>query len=269
MIINISKEFMYKEAKGILQSLFSLPELEEIQIKETVVSALEDEQAINMAIDECFHDIYSDVDIQIKIKLNQAEYNANSPIYADCLRRLGFYNDILGMSHYCTEKRGEVIRICKTNGMRYDLIITAACADDVSDLPHDDISDNLSKVDSFWFVAIQALGKLMRKDYLISSHLAHMLIQEGLVLQMIMRDNEKGTNVHRFGYAEKLDYLSVYDNEDICFSKTSDETYNYIARLLYSAVKSYDRLYSSLDNTYKSRIENYLAIWACYCRKIV
>ena len=49
---------------------------------------------------------------------------------------------------------------------------------------------------------MQALGKLLRRDYLIADHLAHMLIMEGLVLQMEMRDAKYGTNIHRYGYGE-------------------------------------------------------------------
>lgn len=266
MYITITKEFMYQEVKKILQSLFKLPELENIIIKGVVVASLEDKYAINRAFNNCYHDMYSDVDIEIKIKLNQEEYNNNSSIYADCLGRLGLDNDILGISHYCTEERGEVIRLCKTNGMRFDLIITAVCTEGIPLLPHVNISENLRKTNNFWFIAIQALVKLMRKDYLISSHLAHMLIQEGLILQMIMRDNEKNTNFHRFGYEEELEYLNVINQEEIPLANTSDDTYNYIATLLYSAVKSYDKLSISLDNLYKSRFENYLNIWFCYCR---
>ncbi|QOR35184.1 hypothetical protein IMX26_17275 [Clostridium sp. 'deep sea'] len=268
MTITITKEFIQRESKKHLKSIFELPELDEIIIKGVVIASLDDELVINKAIDECFHDIYSDVDVELLIKLNQDEYNSNSTIYADCLRRLGFENDILGMLHYSTIERGEVIRICKTNGMRFDLTIKAICMEGIFKLPHDEITDNLRRLDEFWFIAIQALGKLMRKDYLIASHLTHNLIQEGLVLQMEMRDKEKDTNFHRFGYKEELDYLSIIKSEEIAFAKTLDEIYNHIARLLYSAVKSYDRLYYSLNNSYKSRIENYSEIWSCYCKDI-
>lgn len=264
MHITITKEFMYQEVKNTLQSLFRLPEMGNIIIKGVEISSLEDECAISQAFNNCYHDMYSDVDIEMKIKLNQSEYNSNSSIYADCLGRLGLGNDVLGMSHYCTEERGEVIRLCKTNGMRFDLIITAECTEGIPLLPHTIISEDLRKINNFWFVAIQALGKLMRKDYLIASHLAHMLIQEGLVLQMIMRDNEKNTNFHRFGDGEELEYLTIINQEDISFANTSDENFNHIARLIYSAVKSYDSLCFSLNNLYKSRFENYLNIWCCY-----
>lgn len=269
MSIIINKEFMYQQTLELLKHLFSLPELVNVEIKGVRVLSIEEEHALIKAINECYHDMYSDVDIQLKIKLNRDEYNRNSSVYADCLRRLGFENDILGMSHYRTEERGEVIRICKTNGMRFDLIIATECAEKIPLLQHGCISEELRKVDDFWFIAIQALGKLMRRDYLISSHLAHMLIQEGLVLQMILRDKEKNTNIHRYGYAEDLEYFAVLNNPEIPYLKTSDITYNHIAGLLYSSVISFDRLYSLLDSSYKARAENYISIWESYAQKMV
>ncbi|MDP5276746.1 hypothetical protein [Chengkuizengella axinellae] len=264
MKITITKEVLLQEAKKVLQFLFKLPEINIILIKEVQIQSIKDESSIRKAIDKCFHDIYSDIDIEIKMNLHPKEFHSNQPIYADYLGRIGFNNDILGISHYCTEERGEVIRICKRNGVRFDLIISAYCVDGIPLLPHNRISEDSKKVDGFWFTAVQALGKLMRKDYLIASHLSHALTQEGLVLQMILRDQEYNTNYHRYGYAEELNYLTVLNNEDILFDKTSDRTFNYIARLIYSAVKSYDILYSSLNPSYQSRLENFINIWFFY-----
>ena len=39
--------------------------------------------------------------------------------------------------------------------------------------------------------------------------LAHNLIMEVLVAQMIIRDNKYNTNLHIYGYSEKLEYLEV------------------------------------------------------------
>jgi len=269
MEIAISKEFMYKETKKLIQYIFGLPESISIEIKGILISSSKDEQKIIKAINKCYNDAYSDVDIEMKIKLNETEYNNNSPIYSDCISRLGFQDDILGMSHYRTESHGEVIRVCKMNGMRFNLIVNALCKEETVTLPHGYVVESLEKADNFWFIAVQALGKLMRKDYLISTHLTHMLVQETLVLQMNIRDNEKNTNVHRYGYAEKLNYLSIYNDESTrsSFLKVSDETYNHISKLLYSAVKSYDGLSVSLNDLYKSRIEKYLAIWEFYCKE--
>ena len=53
--------------------------------------------------------------------------------------------------------------------------------------------------DSFWFKAAIAVGKVARNDLLVGLHLALDLVRDCLVLQMMLRDREKGTNVHRRG----------------------------------------------------------------------
>jgi hypothetical protein len=52
------------------------------------------------------------------------------------------------------------------------------------------------------------------------------------------------------------------------FIKGNDDTYNHISRMLYSAVKSYDKLKSSQENYYKSKLDNYLSIWTYYIDNI-
>ena len=49
------------------------------------------------------------------------------------------------------------------------------------------LSDTIENINRFWFIQIQALGKLYRKDYLISSHLANMNCNETLVMQIVLR----------------------------------------------------------------------------------
>lgn len=46
-----------------------------------------------------------------------------------------------------------------------------------------------------------------RNDFLISSHLANVNINETLVLQMVLRDLKYHTNHHRYGYKEEPAYL--------------------------------------------------------------
>jgi hypothetical protein len=59
----------------------------------------------------------------------------------------------------------------------------------------------------FWFLGITAIVKVMRSDYLISSHLALEMVQQCIVLQMILRDRKKGTNIHRIGERESIEIL--------------------------------------------------------------
>jgi len=60
-------------------------------------------------------------------------------------------------------------------------------------------ADVLAMADPFWFQAAVAMGKVMRDDLLIGAHMALDLARTCLVLQMMRRDREKGTNVHRTG----------------------------------------------------------------------
>ena len=62
-------------------------------------------------------------------------------------------------------------------------------------------------VNRFWFMQLQALGKLYRKDFLIGSHIAHMNLNETLVQQMVLRDMKYGTNHHRYGYEDEMIYV--------------------------------------------------------------
>lgn len=137
----------------------------------------------------------------------------------------------------------------------------------IADLWAKDYASNgwdMEKADSFWFKAILTLGKLMRNDYLISSHLCHMLIMEGLVVQMIMRDNQHNTNFHRYGYRENLEYLTTIPNLPENLKKSEDAVYSHIAELLFSAVITYDRLVFKLNSRYVSRAKVFFEIWRSY-----
>lgn len=64
------------------------------------------------------------------------------------------------------------------------------------DIPCEEIE---KLVDAFWFKAALAIAKVARNDLLIGLHLALDLARDNLVLQMIRRDREKRTTVHRLG----------------------------------------------------------------------
>ena len=98
---------------------------------------------------------------------------------------------------------------------------------------------SIENVNRFWFVQIQALGKLYRKDFLISNHLANMNLNETLVQQMVLRDMEHGTNHHRYGYEEQIAYMS---NRNKCPIKTENDYFNIIADKIYCAALTYDEL---------------------------
>jgi len=60
-------------------------------------------------------------------------------------------------------------------------------------------ADVMAMADPFWFQAAVAIGKVVRDDLLIGAHMALELARTCLVLQMMRRDRERGTNVHRTG----------------------------------------------------------------------
>ncbi len=119
---------------------------------------------------------------------------------------------------------------------------------------------------SFWFIAVQALAKLYRRDYLIADHLTNLLINETLVVQMIERDNRYGTNFHRYGYSEELAYQICKEMQAVlpfCHS-AKDGTFLYIADKLFRAAKTYDRLSAAANPAYEKRCACFYALWHCY-----
>ena len=82
-----------------------------------------------------------------------------------------------------------------------------------------------------------------------------------LVMQMVMRDLEQGTNHHRYGSAEELEYTKDLGK---CPYRTDDETFDRIADHLYAAALSYDRLAKYFYPEYQDRSDTYFAIWDQY-----
>lgn len=272
--MEITKDTMKKETYEFLKVLFSLPEVEKVQIRDTFISSIHDEADINKCLEESYHDRYSDVDINVYIRIHPMEHDENIPIYFDSLERIGLkQEDILGIHPLpmkeAIEKEG--LRILKTTGMRFDLTFFVTTDKAVPSIGWErtPLSEMEIKNLNFWFCAIHALGKLKRKDYLISSHLTHMLVMEGLVLQMQLRDKEYHTNIHRYGYAESLEYMKILKENTFPFAIEVDDTYNNISKLLYCAIISYDRLAPQLDVTLQTKADKFLLIWSCLNEQLV
>ena len=119
-------------------------------------------------------------------------------------------------------------------------------------------AENISR---FWFIQVKALGKLYRRDNLISAHLANMNCNDTLVMQMIMRDHEYGTDHHRYGYSEELEYLKDLENDPY---RTDDPVFNRIADQLYAAALAYDRLAKYFYPDYRDRSGSFFALWDWY-----
>jgi len=276
--MEINQEVMQQEAKSFLSVLFTLPEVESVQIKDVFISSIDDFESIMKGLEQCYNDKYSDIDINAYLKLHPNDYNGETPIYKKYFSRLGIKDKIFGIIFQERSNDKEGVRICLKTGIRIDFTCICSCnklspllASEQTSIDEHEIQNrnlslnwDLEKVDWFWFVAIQALGKLMRKDYLISAHLAHTLIMEVLVAQMVVRDNQYNINFHRYGYSEKLEYLEVDVIGANEFKVSKDETYNHIVELLYQGIMSYDKMAFQLNSNYRSRCETFLEIWKSY-----
>ena len=265
MLINLTKEKMEELFLQYLKEIFVHPEVISCCVKGVVISRETLESAGKKAFDASFHDLYSDVDISVKVCLPE-DGSVKPEEYAKRIDRFGVTEDTaLGWMHI---PENGVNRIIFYNGMRYDLLFEFEYADGVSpdlkDLksPVEDNKDwPVDNINRFWFIQIQALGKLYRKDHLISAHLANVNCNETLVMQMIMRDQQYGTNHHRYGYSEELEY--VKDLGKVPYG-SDDPVFNRIADKLYAAALSYDRLVKHFYPKYQDRSGAFFDIWNWY-----
>lgn len=297
MIIN--RQTIEFETKQFLTTLFSLQEIERIAIKNIPVTSPTDAKSIEAGLTECYHDVLSDVDINLWIRLHPVDFNRPTPVYKSFFSRLQLRDRIFGIvfqERVRSKGNKEGMRIVLKSGFRMDVTCHVHCDEAASPLPERDLYRNdmtgsqerksaesvhtnelfwpevvnLDKANQFWFCAIQALAKLLRRDYLIADHLSHILLMEGLVLQMMQRDNTYHTNFHRYGYGETLAYqeVDVTGYETYMILLTPDQTYRRIAENLIRAVISYDNLALEENSLYEGRRELFFAIWDCYIKEL-
>lgn len=274
-MITISKEIMYQNLLERIGTAFSLPEVCGIEIKGIYIEKGMDKESIchlaERAVSCSFHDILSDIDLSVMIRKSPRDIVSEEE-YVKRIDRFGFTEErCLGI---CYMHDSKIYRIIMKNGMRYDFgfrfvmdetaapveLQKPACqtvykAEENANWPRENIN-------RFWFVQIQALAKLYRKDYLISDHLANMNLNETLVQQMVLRDLKYGTNFHRYGYAEVLEYKKV-GSQDYPYKK-DDDSFNLIASKLYSAAVTYDRLTKVFYPMETERLHLFLSIWDFY-----
>jgi len=94
-------------------------------------------------------------------------------------------------------------------------------------------------VNSFWFASSMVLIKLGRSDYLIAAHLVLELCQIVIVMQMFVRDEEKKTNIHRFGDCEDVPILHSIP---LLKSRDNKSTQDGILNILFYAAKHMDKI---------------------------
>ena len=264
--IHISREYVELQLLAYVDELFALPEIAGVKLWDVVIRNDEYKKAnLKEAISKSYHDCYSDSDISIIVN-----FPTNSDVspreYMEHPSRLGITPDrYLG---FCANPNASMYRIVFKDGIRYDFGFEFQYDDKNKPVELQKEPERYSnpdwpieKVDEFWFVMVQALGKLYRKDYLISAHLANINVNETLVQQMILRDMKYGTNHHRYGYCEELCYRK-YENENPFL--TGDETFDIIAGKLYVAARAYDELTMEFYPEYEARSEVLFDIWRYY-----
>lgn len=104
-------------------------------------------------------------------------------------------------------------------------------------------------VDNFWFLSVVAINKLVRGDFLIGGHLALEMAQNCIILQMMLRDKQKGTNIHRTGGFEKVDILNKIENLHNLKSPQD------IFAIIKESGKLFDKLASEYDKKYIKRYD--------------
>ena len=265
MLIDLTKEKMQALFLQFLGEIFAHPEVVSATVKEVFITRETMEEAGRKAFEASFHDLYSDVDISVKVCLPR-DGSVTADKYEKRIDRFGVNEETaLG---WMFVPDNHVYRLIFKNGMRYDFIFEFEYSDDVTlelgeySSPVEDNPDwPMANINQFWFIQIQALGKLYRKDNLISAHLANMNCNDTLVMQMIMRDKEYGTNHHRYGHSEELEYLK--DMGKLPY-KADDPTFNWIAEQIYSAALAYDRLAKNFYPEYQDRSGDFFAVWDWY-----
>ena len=262
--IRITKQYMEEMFLQYLKELYMLPEVISADVKGTAISRENISGDGKRAFEAGFHDIYSDVDLRIKVCLPK-DCSVTPEEYIKRADRFGISEDTaLG---WMFVPANNICRVIFKNGMRYDLIFdieygevqnavlqTGTAYDENENWP-------VENINRFWFIQVQALGKLYRRDYLISAHLANMNCNDTLVMQMIMRDLEHGTNHHRYGYSEQLEYTEYFGKMPFT---GDDPVFNRIAERIYAAAMAYDSLVKYFYPGYQDRSDEFFAIWKEY-----
>ena len=265
MFIDLTKEKMEALFLQFLGEIFAHPEVVSATVKEVLITRATMEEAGKKAFEASFHDLYSDVDISVKVCLPR-DGSVTADKYEKRIDRFGVNEETALGWMFVPDIH--VYRLIFKNGMRYDFIFEFEYSDDAKLELDEHVSpaeDNpdwpMDNINRFWFIQLQALGKLYRKDHLISSHLANMNCNDTLVMQMIMRDKQYGTNHHRYGYSEELEYLKDIGKMPY---KSDDPTFNEIADHIYAAALAYDRLAKNFYPEYQDRSGDFFAIWDWY-----
>lgn len=277
--MEINQRVITQELQKLIKRGFTNTETCSVKIRDIVIDKSDNDKIIEKniadAVKQSYHDVLSDIDLTITIKISPYD-TISSDTYRKMLEKYGITKDsYLGFTYV---KEHQLYRIILKNGMRYDMGFEFIQDETAAMITYDEASlgsfedDNstdwpLENADRFWFIQIQALAKLYRDDYLIADHLANTNINDTLVLQMMLRDKEYNTNIHRYGYRDTLQYLQNQENK--CPYCKYDEVFNRIAEKLHQASIAFDQLAKQMNPKYMVRQEYYFEIWKCYDRELL
>ena len=200
-------------------------------------------------------DIFSDVDLSVLLK---DAYIFDIDVLISALE-----NKICAALGYevHNHENYNVLRICFENSWRFDITIKHRLTKPSSD--KNDFRYNVEKIiNEFWFKASMALMKIGRNDFLIAAHLALELCQLNIVMKMLERDNEKNTNIHRFGEKE-LAFMPSCSHVGVPIS-LDNETANDILRIIFHASEYMDMTSAKLIKEYCSRSDSLKNICRTY-----
>jgi len=196
-------------------------------------------------------DVFSDVDVKVFLP------DSNSLDLSSLLNALTerFFS-VFGYEFFRNDNN-DVLRLCLENGWRFDLTFIYPEQRE-PDIENNSFTDKVESVISkFWFTAVMVLVKLGRKDNLVASHLVLELCQLIIVIQMIIRDNEKDTEMHRYGNSEDVPVLHKLAGS----SKSKCE--DVVLFILYQAAELMDKVSSALGK-HHSRTEKLREIQSCF-----
>ena len=226
----------------------------------------------SLADDSLQADIWSDVDLKVIVADHTVEKYVVSTDW------LAPFGQIIGLEKHASPST-QTLRVCLDGFRRFDFVFIAEsalqgdahllrrpCRVLWSRLPDLEAhiapqrpleyhgvteADVVQLADTFWFKVSVAIAKVARNDLLIAAHLALDLARDCLVLQMMRRDREKGTTIHRTGGwgNDLVDQLTI-DAHQPSARKVHD--------LIRWSCETFDTLAFELSPAYTPRAQHFL-----------
>ena len=199
-------------------------------------------------------DIFSDVDMKIQLSDNKP---VNFIDLAEALSER--FCKVFGYEVHNNDN-SDVFRVCFVNGWRFDLTFSYP-------KPQKPVTFGISfsdkiynAVNQFWFLSSMVLVKLGRYDYLVAAHLVLELCQLNIVIQMLIRDEEKKTSIHKFGDREDVPVLRSLTSLNK-YGDTALDTKDEILGVLFLAAEYMDKISANAFPEYINRNNELKALY--------